>query len=163
MRHCSNAATSIGSFSGSSSCSVSSSSLCLYFCPFALLLDSTTELLTKEDENAEEQDDEDEETGESVDDVIEQAKFWSLLNWLFVMEHSFLRDIGLHWPSDIPSLYLETQIWKNQWLQLGLLKGFTHHNARISCRLERINCLYSEIRNFLPSTMQVRFGRGRYR
>lgn len=33
----------------------------------------------------------------------------------------------------------------------------------VSYRFWRISCLYSEIRSFLPSTMQVRLGLGRYR
>ena len=38
----------------------------------------------------------------------------------------------------------------------------TVKNCLISCLRDLISCLYSPIRSFLPSTMQVRFGRGLY-
>lgn len=37
-----------------------------------------------------------------------------------------------------------------------------HHSCLISCLRVRIRFLYSDIRIFLPSTMHVRFGLGRY-
>ena len=37
-----------------------------------------------------------------------------------------------------------------------------HHSCLISSRLFFISALYSDTRSFLPSTMQVLLGRGRY-
>ena len=51
------------------------------------------------------------------------------------------------------------------WELSGLAPGppvSAHHSCLISSRLVFIRALYSDTRNFLPSTMQVLLGRGRY-
>lgn len=66
-------------------------------------------------------------------------------------------------PNKLPGSHRAFSSWEGK-AQAALFRSTypTVKNCLISCLRDLISCLYSPIRSFLPSTMQVRFGRGLY-